>query len=68
MTSTEAKPNQPVVVQTPLGWTVQLLDKDGKDILNWAVFPSKSYADEALERIIARRSQEAEKPSTSAWL
>ena len=68
MTSTEAKPNQPEVVQTPLGWTVQLLDKDGKDILNWAVFPSKTYAEEELKRIIARRSQDVEKPSTSARL
>ncbi len=66
MTSTEANPNQPVVVKTPLGWTVQLLDKDGKDILNWAVFPSKSFADEELKRIVARRSQATEKPSTSA--
>lgn len=47
MTSTEAKPNQPEVVQTPL---------------------SKTYAEEELKRIIARRSQAIEKPSTSARL
>jgi hypothetical protein len=59
MTSTEAKPGQPTLVHTPLGWTVQLLDKEGKDILNLAVFPSQFLAEEALKRMITRQPSAA---------
>lgn len=54
MTSTGSKLNHPQLVHTARGWTVQLLDKEGKDILNWAVFPNQFLAEEALQRMITR--------------
>lgn len=44
----------PVVVKVASGWTVHLLDAEGKNILNLAVFPHKFLAEEALRKLLQR--------------
>jgi len=46
----------PVLKQTAAGWTIQMLDASGTNILNLAVFPTKFLAEEALSRMLKRRA------------
>lgn len=52
--SSNGKQSAPFVVKVASGWTVHLLDAQGKNILNLAVFPHKFLAEEALSKLVQR--------------
>lgn len=56
----------PELVEVSTGWTIQLSDSEGKNVLNLPIFAHKFLAEEALARLI-QEQQDSSNSTYRAW-